>query len=123
MLFARQVVRCINTALTDGPGQLSKIEMSTPAPLDNTAPPHRADRDGARDPQASPAPGAATSTICHDMVRAVSLAPTVKDALDALFELLQDFGVAALALETSEDSLTRLHPHGDISALIAANEA
>ncbi|HLJ55930.1 MAG TPA: GAF domain-containing protein [Chthonomonadaceae bacterium] len=59
------------------------------------------------------------AALCHAVVRAVSLAATSGDALDALFTTLREgAGATALALEITADSVTRLQPYGDIAALI-----
>ena len=98
--------------------------MSIPAHLDTTRSPIAGEWTGepAQDTASSRASNA--GAIGHEIVRAVALSSTIGDALEALYHVLrQGCGARALALETSADSLTRLQPYGDITALMSSSSA
>ena len=94
--------------------------MSTPTPLEAAGAPGPVDWIAAERPHVPPPHDGAS--ILHAMIRTIALAPATGDALQGLFGVLRDgCGAVAVALETSRESMTRLQPYGDVSAVMSTS--
>jgi two-component system sensor histidine kinase AtoS len=95
------------------------VDMSTSTTFDIALKAEEvASANGAEPVSASSPSEQIVSALC-ELVRSIVAAPSCSEALEALFAAIHGaFGATALALETTADSVTKLQPFGDITALM-----